>query len=55
MEPQTVIETVQMINERRYLIKSTSLDLESLNPALAKASNLSDASTVLNVLVLTKG
>jgi hypothetical protein len=35
-----------------YLIKSTSFDLEILNPALARASTLNDASTVLNDLVL---
>lgn len=35
-----------------YLIKPTSFDREILNPALARASTLSDASTVLKDLVL---
>ena len=35
-----------------YLIKLTNFDREILNPALAIASTLSDASTVLNDLVL---
>lgn len=35
-----------------HLIRSTNLDRDILNPALARASTLNDASTVLNVLVL---
>jgi hypothetical protein len=35
-----------------YLIKLASFAREILNPALARASNLSDDSTVLNELVL---
>ena len=37
-----------------YLIRSTSFDREILKPALATASILNEASTVLNELVLTK-
>lgn len=37
-----------------YLIKSTSFDREILKPALATASILNEASTVLKEFVLTK-
>lgn len=43
---------VQFTRTSLLLIKSTSFDLEILNPALARASTLNDASTVLNDLVL---
>lgn len=45
-------DKVHISKNRFYLIKSTSFDREILNPALARASTLSDDSTVLNVLVL---
>lgn len=35
-----------------HLISSANFDRDILNPALARASTLSDASTVLNDLVL---
>lgn len=40
-------------NAFRYLIRSTSFDREILKPALATASILNEASTVLKELVLT--
>ncbi|KAJ1389200.1 Amidase signature domain [Sesbania bispinosa] len=47
-----VVTGIQLIRTSPLLIMSTSFERETLNPALASASTLSDASMVLNDFVL---